>query len=347
MDKTFNLDAHDKGPDITAEYVLAQVDDLLIFRHYIGEFKLGVKRMNPLRNTKKGHLSIVLNHNWMKLQYKDWGTGEVGDCFKFISQMFGLTYREAIEKVACDFGLTKGCSTVTKKQMADAKEFKEKAQNEYLIQVDIRTYSKEELAYWAKYNIDKEDLIREKIYAIKTLWINKKQVYLRPGLHFAYHFPWVDKFKIYSPDEKEWKWFGNVSAFEMEGIEGLRLLDMAGDVELQGDPVIITKSRKDRIILKKLYHNVCNCQNEAETAIPKFMDEVFNQAEKKFCWFDSDEAGKSANRALNHRGYKWINVPNNLYEKYGIKDPADVIEHFGWEVGSEVLINELKKKEIL
>lgn len=347
MEETFDLDAHERGPDITAEYVLDQVDDLLIFRHYVGEFKLGVRRKNPLRTTQKGHLSIVLNQNWMKLQYKDWGTGEVGDCFKFISKMFGLTYREAVERVACDFGLTKGCNTITKKQISDAKAFKEQAISEYLIQVDIRAHAPSELKYWAQYGIDKADLKRERIYAIKTLWVNKKQVHLRPGLHFAYHFSEVDKFKIYSPDEKEWKWFGNVSAFQMEGLSGLRLTDMLGDREIQGDPVIITKSRKDRIILKKLYHNVCSCQNEAETAIPKDMDAVFNLAEKKFCWFDSDEAGKSANMALNHRGYKWINVPNVLYEEHGVKDPGDIIKHFGWDQGSAILINELKKKEIL
>lgn len=347
MDETFDLDAHERGPDITAEYVLDQVDDLLIFRHYVGDFKLGVKVKSPLR--KGGHISITLGTKDanLALRYKDWVTGEVGDCFKLVSNLHNLKYYEAIQRVACDFGLVKGCSTVTKKQLADAKAFKEQAQAEFLIQVDVRPYSAPELAYWAQYSINKDDLKREHIFAIKTLWINKKQVHLRPGLHFAYHFPDVDKFKIYNPTDKEVKWFGNVSAFHMEGVEGLTLLDMAGDVELQGDPVVITKSRKDRIILKKLYHNVCSCQNEAETAIPKEMDEVFDQAEAKYCWFDTDEPGKAANRKLNHRGYKWINVPNELYEQHGLKDPADVIKHFGWAEGHNILINELKKKDIL
>ena len=75
-------------------------------------------------------------------------------------------------------------------------------------------------------------------------------------------------------------------------------------------------------------------------------DTLFNQCKAKYCWFDSDEPGKTANRKLNHRGYKWINVPNDLYEKFDLKDPGDVISHFGWEKGKEIHLNEMKKKGI-
>lgn len=347
MEELFDLDQHLPGPKIDAEYVLNQVDDLLIFRFYVGDFKLGAKVKSPLR--KGGHISITLGtkDTQLSLRYKDWVTGEVGDCFKLVSRIAGITYYEAILKVACDFGLVKGCSIVTKKQIQDARLFKDKAQQEYLIQVDVRPMSSAELAYWAQYNITKDELKANHIYAIKTLWINKKQMHLRPELHFAYHFPDVDKFKIYSPDSKVCKWFGNVSAFTIEGMKELLLMDFADERELPGNPVIITKSRKDRMIIRKLYRNVCNCQNEAETAIPKEMDEVFDLAEAKFCWFDSDEPGKTANRKLNHRGYKWINIPNDLYNNFGLKDPADVIKYFGWEEGSKILIDLMKQKEIL
>jgi hypothetical protein len=112
-------------------------------------------------------------------------------------------------------------------------------------------------------------------------------------------------------------------------------------------PVIITKSRKDRIVLSKLYHNVVSSQNESEAAIPKENDEAFSHFPSKYCWFDSDEPGKNANRKLNHRGYKWINIPNHLYENLGLKDPSDVVKHFGWEEGSKILIKEMHKKGII
>lgn len=351
--ETFDLDAHEALPPLTSDYVLSQVDDVLIFRYYFGDFALGRKVKSPFQKTHGPHFSITLNRHWMKLQYKDWSTGEVGDCFKFVSRLRGITYPEAIHMVACDFGLLKGCTVVTKKQIQEAKDFKEAMlqQDEYLIQVDIRPMSQAELDYWAQYNINQKDLKANHIYGIKTLWVNRKQVFLRPGLHFAYHFPTVDKFKIYSPLEKEWKWFGNVSAFTVEGLDKIewdKLPSNGNYMEpVDGNSVIITKSRKDRIILKKLYHNVVNCQNEAETAIPKEMDEVFNQCEAKYIWFDSDEVGKNASKKLNSRGYKWINVPNDLYEKLGLKDPGDVVKHFGWDEGSKLLTKELKKKGLL
>ena len=338
---TFDLDEHELTPRLTADYVLSQVDDVLIFRFYFGDFTLGKKVKSPFHKTSKPHFCITLNQNWMKLQFKDWTDGVVGDCFKFVSLLKGVTYGEAIHLVACDFGLIKGCSVVTKKQIQEAKDFKETFQaQEYLIQVALRPMSKEELEYWAQYNITQGDLKANHIYAIKTLWVNKKQFFLRPGLHFAYHFPEVDKFKIYSPLEKEWKWFGNVSAFQMEGIEKL--------IPSMYEPLLITKSRKDRIILSKLYPNVCSCQNEAETAIPLKMDETFNKMyPSKYCWFDSDEPGKAANKRLNHRGYKWINVPSQYFEMYGDKDPGDIIKRWGWDAGSKILIKELKRKGLL
>lgn len=335
--ETFDLDEHDI-PSITADYVLSQIDDVLILRYYMGEFELGKLMKSPLREDRHPSFKITLNKNWLKLQYKDWSTGEVGDCFKLVARKFNISWVEAVHKVACDFGLVKGCSTVTKKELEEARAFKELfQQQEYLIQAEIRLMSEPELDYWKQYNISKEDLKANAIYAIKTLWVNKKQFHLRPGLHFAYYFPTVDKFKIYSPLDKIGKWFGNVSSFQMEGVE-----ELIPSTKL---PIIITKSRKDRIILSKLYPNVCSCQNEAETAIPKEVDQKLdNMFPAKYCWFDTDEAGKNANRKLNYRGYKWINVPNSLYEQFALKDPGDVIKHFGWEVGSNILLEEMKKK---
>lgn len=334
----FDLDAYEALPDLTSDYVLNQVDDLLIYRHYLGPFQLGRPIKSPFRRDSNPSFSITVNPNWLKLMWKDFGTGEVGDCFKLISKLFNLSYPEAIHRVACDFGLIKGCRVVTKKQIEEARAFKEAfLEREFVIDVDPRPMNQTELAYWAQYNISKEDLKANSIYALKSLWINKKFIYLKPGLQFAYHFPAIDKFKIYSPQEKEWKWFGNVSAFQMEGVEKL--------VSSVYEPVIITKSRKDRIILSKLYPNVCSSQNEAETAIPKEMDKKFESMyPSKYCWFDSDEPGKTANRKLNYRGYKWINVPNQYYDTLGLKDPGDIIKHFGWEEGSKILNKEINRK---
>lgn len=336
----FDLGEVDAPIDVTAEYVLNQVDDLLIYRQYIGEFKLGRPRKSPFRRDSTPSFSITINPNWLKLMWKDFGTDEVGDCFKLVGKLFNLGYREAVEKVACDFGLVKGCTIlVTKKQIQEARAFKENFQREYLIQVERRAMNREELEYWLQYGIGRNELLAYHIYGINRLWVNKKEMRLDVSqVHFAYHFPGVDKWKIYSPNSKDYKWFGNVSSFQMEGEAGK-------DFE-QDKPMIITKSRKDRIILKKLYTNVCSSQNESEGAIPKGMDAYFDTYPAKYCWFDSDEPGKNANRKLNHRGYKWINVPNELYEKYGLKDPSDVVKHFGLSEGSKILLNELKKKGI-
>jgi len=338
----FNLDEHEPTPKpiVTSEFVLNQIDDVVIFRHYLGNFKLGMKFKHPYRKDSNPSFAVFFGTKLLKLMYKDFGTDESGDCFKLVSKLFGLTYSEAVVKVAGDFGLI-GDRIITKKQMQEATQFKEEFKaKEYLIQVDIRKMNTEELAYWAQFGITKEDLNKDHIYAINKLWINKNKMILNPNkLHFAYHFPKIGKWKIYSPDDEEKKWFGNVPNTTMEGIEDIPDMPIS---------VIITKSRKDRIILSKIYPVVCSCQNEAEASIPKEMDEYFDEHFKnKYCWFDSDEPGKKANMKLNHRGYKWINTPNELYNTLGLKDPGDIIKHFGVEEGQKVLVTELFKKGIL
>lgn len=343
MAEEFDLDAFDAPIDITADYVLAQVDDLLIYRFYLGPFQLGRSIKSPFRRDSSPSFSVTLNPNWLKLMWKDFGTDEVGDCFKLVAKLNKITYREAVEKVACDFGLVKGCSIVTKKQILEAQAFKEEFQKkEYLIQVERRKMNAEELGYWASYGITREELLANNIFAINKLWVNRKVMTLDVSkLHFAYHFPEVDKWKIYSPNSKDFKWFGNVSAFQMEG--EFPAVDPSSNKAL-----VITKSRKDRIILKKIYPYTISCQNESEHAIPREKDALFDTFfDNKYCWFDTDEPGKAANRRLNHRGYKWVNVPNHIYEEYGLKDPGDVIKHFGWDIGKEILIKELVKKGIL
>ena len=337
-EKRFNLDEHEPTSPITSEYVLDQVDDLLIYRYYMGNFKIGSKCKHPFRKDRDPSFAVFFGQKSLKLMWKDFGTGESGDCFKLVSKLRNVGYGEAIRQVACDFGLVKGCSIVTKKQIQEAREFKEQAQQEYIIDVTPRKMTKPELAYWEQYCITKEDLKANLIYAIDKIWLNKKEMHLKGGLHFAYGFP-DGKVKIYSPLDKENKWFGNCSTFTMENVyhQGFRL----------DKPIIITKSRKDRLVLAKIYSNTCSCQNESEGAVPKEMDEFFDTFPSKYCWFDSDEAGKMASKKLNSRGYKWINVPNEYYTELGLKDPSDIVRHFGWEQGSQILLNSLSKKGLI
>ena len=337
----FDLSQFDAPKHVTAEFVLDQIDEVLIYRHYVGTFTLGKKIKHPFRKDLNPSFAIFFGTRALKLLWKDFGTGESGDCFAMVSKMCKCPYKDAIEKVAEDFGLIEGTPTITKKQILEAQAFKEDLQSkEYLIQIERRPMNKEELGYWNDYSISRDELKANNIFAINKLWINKKAMRLDVSkLHFAYYFPIVDKWKIYSPNSPDFKWFGNVGLGQMEG-------DRFADMD-ESKPIIITKSRKDRIILKKIYPNVVSCQNESEAAIPRGMDVSFDEHfPAKYCWFDSDEPGKTANRRLNHRGYKWINVPNDLYEINKLKDPADVVKFYGWDEGSQILLNELKKKGI-
>lgn len=333
---TINLTDIEIPIKITPEYILNKVDDIQIYRNYIGKFELGKKIKNPFRQDTHPSFSLYIGEDSLRLKWKDFATNEGGDCFTLVSKLFGLNFNQSLEKIAEDFGLLKNSKGVSLRQLQAIKVFKENFQKkEFKIQIESRPYTEEELAYWNQYSITKQDLISYNILPIKKLWFNGKIFNLNSNLHFAYYFKSEEKFKIYSPNDPDTKWFGNISTKYIEGLE--RKFDFT-------KPIIITKSRKDRISLSKMFpdSNIVNSQNEAETSIPIEKDEFFNKFSQKVVFFDKDQAGINANKKLNSRGYGWINIP----QTYKAKDPADLIVELGFDEAKRVICEEFKKKGI-
>lgn len=333
----YNLDCIIEEPQLTAEYVLGKVDDVLIFRFYLGEFKLGRPIKSPFNLGTRPNFSIIFNDRWMKLMWKCFHSSSSGDCFGLVSKLFNLTYYQAIERVANDFGLIKGV-IISKKKLEEAKAFKENfKKEEILIQVKVKKYTKQELDYWKEYTITKEELKENKIFSVESIWVNKKKVFLSDDLRFAYHFP-NDKWKIYTPLNKDFKWFGNVSAFEMEGFDTL---------PYSSKHVIIEKSRKDLILARRIFTDVVSTQNESEFAITPENDAILKEKyEERFVFWDADEQAVNACKKLNSKGYKYLNIPKKIYEITSCKDLSDLVKYYGFEKAKEIVLKVAKNKGI-
>ena len=341
MEELYDLDLIQEQPKLTAEFVLSKIDDVLIFRFYIGEFKLGRPIKSPFGLGTRPNFSIIFNDRWMKLMWKCFHSSSSGDCFGLVSKLFNLTYYQAIERVATDFGLVKG-RTISKKLIEEAKAFKENFKKEsLLIQIDIRAMNSLEREYWNQFGIFREDLKTNHIYAIKNLWINKVKIYLNESqLHFGYFFKTLNTWKIYSPYDKERKWVSNTPNDTIEGITpGFKGFDIT-------KPILVTKSRKDRICTSKIYKNVISSQNESENSIPLELDKLLEIFPKKVILWDSDLPGKEACKKLNKRGYGWLNLPNNYYEDYQIKDFSDLILKFGVVEAQKIMKEQMRLKQI-
>jgi 5S rRNA maturation endonuclease (ribonuclease M5) len=106
------------------------------------------------------------------------------------------------------------------------------------------------------------------------------------------------------------------------------------------DRIIITKSKKDRLVLSKYLDNVINVQNETRAC---FTESFVEELRDKEVWinYDSDDAGvKNCIKITEEFKYNYINVPRSYLP---IKDFADLYRLHG----EEVLLETLKSKDLI
>ena len=205
------------------------------------------------------------------------------------------------------------------------------------IQVVTKPFTKVELEYWQKYGIGEQDLIREGIFSPKQIWRNKSRLPLGNLLTFCYWYDTLQLWKIYRPLApkrakmtacNEWKWD---SAIPFDYCDGLETIT---DCQFS----FLTKSRKDKLVLKKALEIECvvDCQAEDPACIQESTILTLMENSKiQVTVFDNDKKGKESSWWLtNNYGFKHCNVPDK-YNKEGITDFADLAEKYGLEAVRE------------
>lgn len=93
------------------EVLLARKSPYEILNHYLapyhskGDLKSGTLISNPflLQKQKTPSFNIFLRgKDW---RYHDFATGDHGDCFKLVMELFGLSFREVLEKIGQDLNM--------------------------------------------------------------------------------------------------------------------------------------------------------------------------------------------------------------------------------------------------
>lgn len=308
--------------------ILEKISEYDIYRYYLGyDFKLKKSYHSPFRSNDRNPSFGIFVGNSGDLLYKDFGINATGDCVKFVSQLFGLSYGQALHKIDRDFGL--GCWSAVKRPELGIKAYKRpmiaQESRPTEIQVITKPFTRDEQSYWAAYGISTEDLAQEKVFSVRRLFVNKKEIKGK-DLCFAYYYKdeqGGQYLKIYTPFSKQHKWISNVpikTAFNLHKLPK------------ESPTILIAKSKKCKIVLQKLVTDVYEVQKEGWEVITPYLDDYFNQHyTRKVCFFDNDNAGITANKALNPLGYDWINIPG-YYQRDEIKDPSDLVKRHGYEV---------------
>jgi len=325
---------------LTPQAVLSKISEYDIFRFYMPakDWKINQVTYSPFRNennpsfligTRKGYLSFI--------DFAD--TSKRGDCFTFVKMLFNLaTMDDVLRMIDRDFGLGFLPGTSTDKYKAIQKEYKQPedlGKRYSLIQVVTRKFTNEELAYWNEYYQSLDDLRANNVYSIKQLFLNRKKFPLKEtDLRFGYFYE--GHWKIYRPfGDKKSKWVpNNVPITTMDGKEDIANCSVA----------FINKSKKDYMVMKKVFPCCCAVQNEG---VACFSDENVEylkaNSDRQILSFDADDVGvKNSQMITRLFDFEYANVPRK-YLSEGIKDWADLAKEHGFRA----IISYLNEKKLL
>lgn len=322
---------------LTMESILDKISEYDIFRMYMpGDWKLNQACLSPFRQERNP--SFIIGNRKGYLSFIDFANTELrGDCFEFVRRRFNLaTHDDVLRKIDMDFGLGIAGEKKDYKSIVGAYKQPEITKRTALIQVVTRKFTKEELAYWNDYHQSVDDLRANNVYSIKKLFLNKQTFHIPDNqLRFGYLYD-GGFWKIYRPfADKKSKWVpNNVPITAMDGKEDIKHCRMA----------FINKSKKDYMVVKKVFPCCCAVQNEGIGCFsPENVKYLKDNSDIQVLSFDSDITGVTNSQQITKLfDFEYCNVPKS-YLKQGIKDWADLAKTHGLQRVEHVL----KQKDIL
>ena len=318
---TFNTRNALQQKKYTRSYINSKISQYDLFRRYIGNVKLNQVMCSPLRNDKNPSFNLY-NNSKGETMYIDHATGESGDIYKFLKQLWNIDLKEVYKKIVNDLP-----SEIELKLLKTAYR---KDNNIYDIEIRIRRqqFSELDLEYWKSFGISENTLNKYQVNSISYYTINGiiSGKYNVNDPLFSYKVN--DKFRLYRPKTKykKDKWRGNLTKDNIFGYEQL---------PKSGDLLIITKSLKDIMLLHELGYNAIAPSSES-TEIPEYyINDLKEKSFKKIVYFfDNDETGIKFAKKLSEKynsDYIYIDP------KYFVKDISDFYKMYGLESTKDYL----------
>lgn len=321
--------------NLTPDAILDKISEYDIYKMYMPHqnWKINTVTYSPFRNEKTP--SFMIGYRGGGLTFIDFGdTSLKGNCFIFVKLLFNMSsLNDVLMMIDRDFDLGIVNSSTTHNYERIVKDYEQPtatAKIEYFIQVKTRKFTHEELAYWNGYYQDVDDLRANNVYSIDTVYLNKQKFPIKDSeLRFGYLYE--GHWKIYRPfADKKNKWMpNNVPITMMDGLNDIKDCDVA----------FINKSKKDYMVMKKIFPCCCAVQNEGMGCFSEENVEYLkDNSERQILSFDSDETGVKNSQLITDKfDFEYCNVPK-LYLGEGIKDWADLARIHGLKAIEKYLI---------
>ena len=321
MFTTKNVEKLDK------DNILKYVSEYDIFRYYYGKFETGVSYNSPLRKDKNPSFNIYYNNNG-KLYYKDFGHS-LGDCFKFVSLLYNLSFYETLILINKDFNLKLYDNVCINKPVRLFETEIQKEKTQVVIQPVFRPFNEFDKNYWSSYGITKNNLLQFNVKACNKVFKDGYLLIKHLDYNPIYSYVVNGQYKIYKPLEKnkKYKWMSNMKSDNLFGLEQI-------DETKQYPFIFITSSLKDIMVL-----NTVGITAVAPIAEGVYINDTLINRLKKLTNniivnFDSDIAGVNYSKTLTERiNCSYWNIP----KEYNAKDISDFRKIYGYDKTKELL----------
>lgn len=293
----------------------------LVFCYYLGyTYNLGKVFNSPLRKDANPSFAIFEGNNG--LMFKDFATGESGDCIKFVQLMFNISRNKAITKILVDLFLSNLRHSTTKN--ISNYHSNRKVPRNVSIGLKTRDMDDIDISFWKQFYITKGTLDKYKVVSCSHVWINDNLIWKRTDKEPIFAYLIDDHIKIYRPySERKSKWGGNTNENNLFGYDQLPWLD---------DVLIITKSGKDVMVLSELGYNAISPNSETALITKDIADVLIKRFKTIYVLMDNDTTGKKAAKRYVDN-YNFINIELPSKEK----DISDYIKVHGIDKTSQLL----------
>lgn len=317
-----------KGQDnISINDVREITSDDEVVSKYLGINSVPIIMLSPLRKDKNPSLSIFRLPDG-NIGYKDFGTGEKGIVYDFLSKLWNISIKQVYRRIIDDYSPSNTLINKTKRQRKLRKSCT-------TLNVKTREWRDWDLEYWNKYGISKEWLEYAEVYPISTLFFNNDKTTI-PAEKYAYVY--VERkdnkvtLKVYQPYSERFKWISKHDS---------SVWDLWTKIPITGDKLIITSSRKDALCVWS-NSGIPSLSLQGEGYIPK--ESVINELKSRYkdiyVLYDNDfqsdvNHGRLYGKHLSELyNLKQIEIP----DEYKSKDPSDLCMNYGREVVRNVIL---------
>ena len=304
---------------VSLEDILSKVTEADILSFYLDIHKIPCIINSPLRQDKNPSFGFY-SPDGNRIFYTDYSTREKGGIIDLFMQLWGMSYKDCLDKIYNDISKFKSNNNSTNKHcfVTNHSTYNEETD----LQCKVRQWKDYDIKYWESYGISLKWLKYAEVYPISHKIIIKnghKHIFSADKYAYAYveHKEGKVTLKIYQPY--------NTLGYKWSNKHDSSVVSLWTKVPNNGDKICICSSLKDALCL---WSNTgipsIAVQGEGYSISNTAINELKKRYNKVYILFDNDEAGLiNGEKLAQHTGFINLVLPK-LEDLGNPKDISDI-----------------------